>query len=491
MSGSSTSVERHRNGHALIAALAMLLVAALTGSVSDARAQSTTATITEFYVGGTPYDVAAGPDGNLWFTDYVGNQIGRMTPEGSVTRYAIPSFFSGPSSISAGADGNVWFTELNTNKIGRITPSGVITEFGVPTPVAGLYGGLTAGADGNVWFAEGNANKLGRITPTGQVTEFPIGFVHDVASGPDGNLWTISAWSSGIARVTPSGQPTYFFNPASGSPGGAITGGPDGAVWFTYSGSGGWIGKMTTAGVFVGAFPIPTPGNTSLAITAGPDGNVWFAEWNPGKIARITPTGAITEYPVSNGGLSGITAGPDGNIWFSSRWGGFIGRLDVPDDTTPPVITVPGNMDLPATSLAGRNVSFEVSAADDTDGSVPVSCTPASGSVFAIGDTLVECTAVDAAGNDAHASFTVHVQGAAEQLVHLLEAVAGVGPGTSLAEKVRDARDALARGDVDDACSALRSMLNQVAAQAGKGIPAGVADSLIADATRIRSVLSC
>jgi hypothetical protein len=44
---------------------------------------------------------------------------------------------------------------------------------------------------------------------------------------------------------------------------------------------------------------------------------------------------------------------------------------------------------------------------------------------------------------------------------------------------------------MDDACSVLLSMLNQVEAQSGKSISTGVADSLTADATRIRSVLSC
>ena len=34
-----------------------------------------------------------------------------------------------PFSITAGPDGNLWFTEWGANRIGRITPSGVVTEF--------------------------------------------------------------------------------------------------------------------------------------------------------------------------------------------------------------------------------------------------------------------------------------------------------------------------------------------------------------------------
>jgi streptogramin lyase len=65
--------------------------------------------------------ITAGPDGNLWFTEYGGNKIGRITTAGSITEFAIPTANSGPTGITAGHDGNLWFTESNGNKIGRIT----------------------------------------------------------------------------------------------------------------------------------------------------------------------------------------------------------------------------------------------------------------------------------------------------------------------------------------------------------------------------------
>ena len=36
---------------------------------------------------------------------------------------------SRPSGIAAGPDGNLWFTESDASRIGRITPSGVVSEF--------------------------------------------------------------------------------------------------------------------------------------------------------------------------------------------------------------------------------------------------------------------------------------------------------------------------------------------------------------------------
>lgn len=77
-------------------------------------------------------------------------------------------------------------------------------------------------------------------------------------------------------------------------------------------------------------------------------------------------------------------------------------------DTTPPVLMLT-NVTAEATSPAGAIVTFTPTAVDETDGSVPVTCAPASGSTFALGDTLVQCSASDAHGNTAFGSFTVSV----------------------------------------------------------------------------------
>src|SRR5450759_50929 len=56
---------------------------------------------------------------------------------GRVREFAIPTSYSEPYDITSGPGHYLWFTELNGNKIGRITPRGVITEFAVPTPGSG------------------------------------------------------------------------------------------------------------------------------------------------------------------------------------------------------------------------------------------------------------------------------------------------------------------------------------------------------------------
>src|SRR5262249_43523181 len=76
-------------------------------------------------------------------------------------------------------------------------------------------------------------------------------------------------------------------------------------------------------------------------------------------------------------------------------------------DSTPPVLTVPADISVFATSPAGAVVTFSVSAVDDVDGSTPVTCVPASGSTFPVGTTTVNCSSTDAHGNRGTGSFAV------------------------------------------------------------------------------------
>ena len=64
-----------------------------------------------------PTDIAAGPDGNMWFTER--HRIGRITPAGVITEFSEGIFLPfGSSGIAAGPDGNLWFTEPVGDRIG-------------------------------------------------------------------------------------------------------------------------------------------------------------------------------------------------------------------------------------------------------------------------------------------------------------------------------------------------------------------------------------
>src|SRR5437868_4044220 len=103
-----------------------IMILAIAGSVLFLWTQPAAAapTITEFHVSnvGVPQGIAAGSDGNLWFTEFYDNAIGRITTSGTITLTPTPTANSGPTDITAGPDGNMWFTEAIGN-IGRITTS--------------------------------------------------------------------------------------------------------------------------------------------------------------------------------------------------------------------------------------------------------------------------------------------------------------------------------------------------------------------------------
>src|SRR5262249_42921847 len=138
---------------------------------------SAAAQFTEFPVTSPPGSITVGPDGALWFTesnrDFGVDRIGRITTAGVITEFPLPLSVDcqqfgtcSPSGITAGPDGNLWFVETLGNRIKRITTSGAITEFTIPTPRS-FPENITVGPDGALWFTESEPRvtgaKIGRI----------------------------------------------------------------------------------------------------------------------------------------------------------------------------------------------------------------------------------------------------------------------------------------------------------------------------------------
>jgi HYR domain len=89
------------------------------------------------------------------------------------------------------------------------------------------------------------------------------------------------------------------------------------------------------------------------------------------------------------------------------------GRLVVPGvqfNLTAPTIRGATSKTVRAPKGAKRaRVTYAVTAEDDRNGRVPVSCTPRSGIRFKVGRTKVTCSATDGDGNTQTATFTVRV----------------------------------------------------------------------------------
>ena len=78
-------------------------------------------------------------------------------------------------------------------------------------------------------------------------------------------------------------------------------------------------------------------------------------------------------------------------------------------DATEPTLDLPENMTPKATGPGGAVANFAPTASDLVDGSAPVTCSPASGGAFPVGETTVDCSAEHGAGNEAADGFEVGV----------------------------------------------------------------------------------
>lgn len=373
----------HTAGNRLtvFSATALCLITILGAFAACATGRMTTVTITaeghqhilsEFPLssGATPFNLLAGPDGNVWFTEDTldGSRVARITPAGTLKEFTIPSGGSGagnePFTLAVGPDGALWFDQYGGSVVGRITTDGSVMEFKVPSAGSLLGSGLVTGGDGNLWFGE--IGKVGRVTPTGQVTEFPIpGVVPPVGNpftlarassgdiwlievgemiglvsrsgsitqfsvggqeivsaliGPDGNLWF--AQGQAIKRMTIDGHATTFPTTTAGRL--SLYAGRDDALYF--SDQSGQIGRITTEGTITQLATIPA----LTGLMTGPDGNLWFTQGQElDVVGQLTLAGAITSFkvPTANSAPSGIIVGPDGNLWFGEFHGERVGRI--------------------------------------------------------------------------------------------------------------------------------------------------------------------
>jgi len=140
-----------------------------------------------------PRAIATGADGNVWFSEFKADRIGRITPQGVITEFALPRPNSGPGDLTMGPDGALWFVELSGgidglrtdgNRIGRITFDGKISEYPLPSGAASPIN-IAVGPDRNIWYTRGAT--LGKVTPQGVITE--------VSSGADARAVGLSAGS--------------------------------------------------------------------------------------------------------------------------------------------------------------------------------------------------------------------------------------------------------------------------------------------------------
>ncbi|HKQ75859.1 MAG TPA: hypothetical protein VJ810_19345 [Blastocatellia bacterium] len=313
--------------------------------------------------GGRTFEIATGPDGNIWFTIRNRAKIGRITPEGVITEFPLPNPLSSPYEIAAGPDGNLWFTEeasTNEYKIGRITPGGVITEFPLPDP-SRFPQFLINGNNGALYYY--SQTKLVRFETNGTATEYSIplstrlgGISIPLVADASGNIHCIQArqFEPVITeyfhlKLTPAGVLTE--RSLGALPFHSLWDlgrGPDGNIWYSAE----IYDPITTISPSFDGFiqlsdapispRISTGSNIPLRFISAPDGNFWFFS-STGLVnnilGRASIGGQVVQYETRGlPSFVGVTAGTDGNLWLLNEARDSIVKL-IPDAPASAVVT--------------------------------------------------------------------------------------------------------------------------------------------------------
>ena len=98
------------------------------------------------------------------FAEVRANDIGRITPLGDVRESPVPGMV--PVGIASGPDGAMWFTGFASNEIGRITLDGVVERFAIPTLQRAFRITSLPVPDGALWFTEQQSQQDRRLEPS-------------------------------------------------------------------------------------------------------------------------------------------------------------------------------------------------------------------------------------------------------------------------------------------------------------------------------------
>jgi virginiamycin B lyase len=290
-----------------------------------------------------PRDIAAGPGGTMWFTDYHTPAIGSISPSFKIREYATGLGTGAlPYAIVAGPDGNMWFSDAD-GAIGRITPAGTISEFRSALLAKAAPAGLVAGPDKAFWaLALGPPSFLLRVTLDGAISSSPIpnALIPDgsLAADAAGNIWFFASRTDrsyvlvqrtrdGRLVVHPMGLIDKGEQCCPNLSTEHIVIGFGGNPWFTTPYAGVKNSYSQIVGTFASAgatlFDVKSAGYLALpsGIASAPHA-LWFAGSNPlsfdGALWRIDALGRQIVYPIPYD-PAGLAAFDDTTLWFTSQ----------------------------------------------------------------------------------------------------------------------------------------------------------------------------
>jgi virginiamycin B lyase len=267
-------------------------IAALIMACAPARADTR---VTYFPVpaGAHPHDVAAAPDGTVWYTAQHHAALGILDPKTGKAEQIKLGAKSSPHGVIAGPDGAAWITDSGQNAIARVDPMTKEVKL-FPLPKGFESANLnTATFDkaGKLWFT-GQSGVYGSVDP---------------ASGK------VDAWKA------PKGYGPY-----------GIATTPAGDVWYV-SLAGDYLGKIDTASGAVSVVEPPKPGVGPRRVWSDSKGILWVSFWHSGEIGRYDPSAKTWKtfaLPKSKSGCYSVYVDDNDKVWVSDFIANAILRFD-------------------------------------------------------------------------------------------------------------------------------------------------------------------
>ncbi|MBO9541268.1 IPT/TIG domain-containing protein [bacterium] len=276
-------------------------------------------------------------DGNLLVSEYVGNRIRRVTPDGRVTTFVgggaqgiangtgTEALFFRPGAMVTMPGGDYLLSDMWNHMLRRITPSGIVTLYaGVASDSIGLPGntdGDLATASFNLpvgmryrgtdlYVADTTNHKIRKIDASGNVTTFAGTGVAGDAAGVGGQLYgprDLVFDTSGNMFVCQF--PRHTIRKIA----------PDGAI-STFAGAFNVAANVDDTGA-AARFSKPQ----SLTIDAA--NNLYVVDFGNHKIRKVTPAGVVTT--LAGSGVQGYADGPLLDARFNQPTGAYL----APDNT--------------------------------------------------------------------------------------------------------------------------------------------------------------
>lgn len=238
---------------------------------------------------GTAFEVNADDAGGVWVSDIDAEEIWHVRASG---HYTIYGSIASPSDAHRDDQGNVWWGQWKGNRLGRLSPStGQVRTWIIPGAASLL--GVQIDAAGHVWVSESSGPYLYRFEPgTGQLCTYtiPDEGAAEYLAVQEQELWFGDWKNDRIFRLqSQSDTATYWSLSVDSFPEGvALDAG--GNFWWADPGVEG-VARLEPTADRVTRFQRPISGTAQMLAVAGE--TVWYSDDQlPGTVTRMEAASA-------------------------------------------------------------------------------------------------------------------------------------------------------------------------------------------------------